>query len=268
MLYNIAGMIIFNPEDGSLIREEDGEAVQLTLPASRLLHVLLTAPHGLMEREVLLTEVWDKYGLRGSHNNLNQYVSILRRTLASLGCDNLIVTVPKMGFRLNPEVTIVPFEPVIQAETLPATEPISAPVKQSTATSSAAPQASNSYIPSTLSLLLLALILVLLIGYTMQKRTEWSVREIHPISGGMIGKCQLFFLQSINSTDRERFKQQAISILKENGLPCASTRVVYLDNYISKSAVTLGRTLLSSCRLSDDNRVVDCKNFYYQDRDK
>ncbi|MDJ0476207.1 hypothetical protein QNA27_21415 [Pantoea eucalypti] len=59
-----------------------------------------------MAREILLTEVWDKYGLRGSNSNLNQYLSMLRRALAAYGCENLIITIPKIGIRLNTDISI------------------------------------------------------------------------------------------------------------------------------------------------------------------
>lgn len=50
--------------------------------------------------------VWDDYGLQASNSSLNQYISILRRALSAFGCEELIITVPKMGFRLNPDITL------------------------------------------------------------------------------------------------------------------------------------------------------------------
>lgn len=71
---------------------------------------LLVIQHGnVVEREAFLREVWDERGLQGSNNSLNQYISILRKLLASLVPDaTFIVTVPKMGFMLSADITVVP----------------------------------------------------------------------------------------------------------------------------------------------------------------
>ncbi len=54
-----------------------------------------------LTREYLLETVWDKHGLHASGNNLNQYVSILRRNLSLLGCHELILTEEAESFYLH-----------------------------------------------------------------------------------------------------------------------------------------------------------------------
>jgi DNA-binding winged helix-turn-helix (wHTH) protein len=73
---------------------------------------LLVQHHGnVVERETFLHDVWDRRGLQGSNNSLNQYISILRKMLASLLPDVLfIVTVPKTGFMLSADVTVTALE--------------------------------------------------------------------------------------------------------------------------------------------------------------
>lgn len=265
MLYNIAGIVIFNPQDGSLTLQESGDLVKLTLPASRLLEILLKAPHGLMEREVLLTEVWDKYGLRGSHNNLNQYVSILRRTLSAMGCDDIIQTVPKIGFRLNPDIVISVFSPPTNIEDTLRKEGIfSSPKTLKEALMQAYDKRHGIY--GNTPLFVLFVFLVIMAGLIFQKRNEWSIREIHPIAGVTGKECKMFFLQNINESDRVKLQKNVMDILKENELQCTSDRLIFFDNYTSKNTSNLGRTLLAYCRLSDKHNIIDCKNFYYLDR--
>ncbi|MBN6363716.1 winged helix-turn-helix domain-containing protein, partial [Providencia huaxiensis] len=55
----------------------------------------------------LLTSVWEEYGLVGSNNNLNTYISEIRKKLEQIGIDpKSIVTVPKKGFRLDNHISI------------------------------------------------------------------------------------------------------------------------------------------------------------------
>ena len=95
MRYKIADTIIFDPEERTLTMEGQDKSVTLPVPAGRLLAFMLKRKDTLHERDELLTEVWDKYGLKSSGSNLNQYISVLRRTLSSMNCDDFFITVPK-----------------------------------------------------------------------------------------------------------------------------------------------------------------------------
>lgn len=108
MKYLIANTLIYRPEDGILMspgREED--AVTLTATANAILALLVEHHGAAIERETFLNQVWDERGLRGSNSSLNQYISILRKALALFAPDQqLIITVPKIGFMLNPELSV------------------------------------------------------------------------------------------------------------------------------------------------------------------
>ncbi len=94
MIYTIDRIITYNSDDCSLGHIPTQESLSLSISSGRLLERLLNSSSEILSRDMLLTEVWDKYGLRGSNSNLNQYLSILRRPLAGFGCENLIITDP------------------------------------------------------------------------------------------------------------------------------------------------------------------------------
>ncbi|WP_050747838.1 winged helix-turn-helix domain-containing protein [Sodalis glossinidius] len=104
--YIINDIIEFNADECVLVYIHTGDVTPLTLSTSRLLEYFVNSGGIILTRESLLENVWSKYGLTASGNNLNQYVSVLRRTLAGLGINNFIDTLPKVGFKLNPGVTI------------------------------------------------------------------------------------------------------------------------------------------------------------------
>ncbi len=58
----------------------------------------------LLLRDKLLNDVWVEHGLKASNNNLNNYVSGLRKSLAQFGEEDLIVTYPRQGFKFSAEI--------------------------------------------------------------------------------------------------------------------------------------------------------------------
>ncbi|MDK7017091.1 helix-turn-helix domain-containing protein, partial [Escherichia coli] len=64
----------------------------------------------IVSREEVLTKVWDNNGLTSSNSNLNQYLSMLRKTFRHYGIDNIIITVARGYLQLNPNVSIEPLD--------------------------------------------------------------------------------------------------------------------------------------------------------------
>ncbi|MER5059227.1 winged helix-turn-helix domain-containing protein [Providencia stuartii] len=86
------------------IKNEVDKFVELSKPASRLLNeiIILNQKSKIATREELLIKVWEEYGLVGSNNNLNTYISEIRKKFELIGIDpKSIVTVPKKGFRFD-----------------------------------------------------------------------------------------------------------------------------------------------------------------------
>ncbi|MEY8711329.1 winged helix-turn-helix domain-containing protein [Mangrovibacter phragmitis] len=109
MTWLIASTVIYNPEDGVLthISTPDDQSITLTTTANLLLALLIHHQGIVVERDTLLHEIWDQRGLRGSSSSLNQYISILRKTLSSFGLNfPTIITVPRVGFMFNSELVV------------------------------------------------------------------------------------------------------------------------------------------------------------------
>lgn len=113
MKYLLADMLVYDNEDGTLTLQNDAaaESQSLTCTAQTILNLLIDHHGMVVERETFLQEVWDNRGLHGSSNSLNQYISILRKMLATLVPDSLfIVTVPKVGFMLSADMPVIPLD--------------------------------------------------------------------------------------------------------------------------------------------------------------
>ncbi|WP_273867127.1 winged helix-turn-helix domain-containing protein [Serratia odorifera] len=108
MKYRINGHVLFDADSGSLsLMDFSDDPLAVSNPTKRLL-LLLIINHGEpVSREVIFRKVWDDYGMVSSNNNLNQCVSKLRRILKTLGIDDeVIITVPKVGFMLSRDIAI------------------------------------------------------------------------------------------------------------------------------------------------------------------
>lgn len=68
----------------------------------------------IVSREEVLTKVWDNNGLTSSNSNLNQYLSMLRKTFRHYGIDNIIITVARGYLQLNPNVSIEPLDEALR----------------------------------------------------------------------------------------------------------------------------------------------------------
>lgn len=103
--YTIDNKFIFEQRTSRIFLKDDPDQhIELSKPAARLFGeiLLLNLKKGIATRDELLTNVWEEYGLVGSNNNLNTYISEIRKKLELVGIDpKTIVTVPKKGFRID-----------------------------------------------------------------------------------------------------------------------------------------------------------------------
>jgi len=278
MIYTIDGIITYNSDDCSLGHIPTQESLSLSISSGRLFERLLNSNGEILSRDTLLTEVWDKYGLRGSNSNLNQYLSILRRALAGFGCENLIITVPKMGIRLNTDIPVeredVRPVPAYEAERsvdkipdLQTAEPVvPSEAKGAFAVLESEPPAVTP--PATLRhWLVLALLFICLLGVT-----GWSYFNLHkgnedfsPATLTLTGGCQAVLMQGFDKGEQQTLEKQLLQMLRENHQTCDANLRIFFDRNTSFTTRNYGRTILSSCKLNSSGHVISCNNFYYID---
>ncbi|MEQ5186009.1 MULTISPECIES: winged helix-turn-helix domain-containing protein [Providencia] len=109
--YTIDNKFIFEHRTSRIFLKDDPDQhIELSKPAARLFGeiLLLNLKKGIATRDELLTNVWEEYGLVGSNNNLNTYISEIRKKLELVGIDpKTIVTVPKKGFRIDSHLSSI-----------------------------------------------------------------------------------------------------------------------------------------------------------------
>jgi DNA-binding winged helix-turn-helix (wHTH) protein len=249
MKYLIDRLVVFNTDDGTLHLPSSEDVVRLALPAARLLETFLSSEGRELTREYLLETVWDKHGLHASGNNLNQYISILRRNLSLLGCHELIITLPKLGFRLNAAISIEILD-------------------TGSVSSDPSPSIVTPFGHFQRLFLMSSIIITLLIGvaigffyYNDANNGETVLHEQH-------SECDIYYLKDISDDERKEALRKVMSIMKDNGIQCKKNDVVIYNNEASLSDKVDSREVLSYCHAGKDRVVISCDNFYRYRWDK
>ena len=124
MRFDIEGFITFDTEEASLVNLLTGDCIELSATSTRLLTSLLQYRGDIISLVDIFQTVFEKYGARPSNSNLNQYISTLRRSLADLGIEkNVIITVPRIGFKISEDVIITTDNDYSSSITLPTLSP-------------------------------------------------------------------------------------------------------------------------------------------------
>lgn len=110
MRYIIHSNIEFDTTEYILTSLSDSNlSIKLSNSAGRILEELIKHRNTELPvtREHLFTVVWKAHGLDPSNGNLNQQISLIRKTLITLGLhSSSIITIPKRGLKLNSKLLI------------------------------------------------------------------------------------------------------------------------------------------------------------------
>ncbi|HAT4913359.1 TPA: hypothetical protein JHJ70_003609 [Serratia marcescens] len=183
MKYIINNNIIYHDDKSELSTRHDDLSLQpLTLTLNRLLSILIENNNHVVPRETLLNRVWELHGQVASNNNLNNAVSSLRKVLAGLGEDDLIVTVPRQGFMLSAnELEIVEHSGVAESLTV-----------GRVACQAEKVVGKRRYYREICA----GLLMLLIMGGGIYAWLMRDVSSLHAIKVGNIGRCEVKFLSS------------------------------------------------------------------------
>ncbi|WP_312064851.1 winged helix-turn-helix domain-containing protein [Pantoea septica] len=258
MRYNIHGRLIYDAMDGTLTLPGSDEAdSQLSITANALLWFFLCHPE-VVSRDEVLKKVWDDNGLISSNSNLNQYLSMLRKTFRHYNIDNIIVTVSRGLLQLNPDLTIhlldASPEPLLTAEV----------EQDETAASEALKVVPSRHARGTCwylaggCLLTIALLLVVcsfLGGNTLHSITLTKMRH---------SQCELLasdeMLRSVAGTAYGKNFDAVRQRLKLECKPGKRFVFFYGDRLETNG---LGRVFLAHCAMHEDNPFSYCDNYFY-----
>ncbi|WP_148251178.1 winged helix-turn-helix domain-containing protein [Raoultella terrigena] len=265
MRYNINGRLIYDATDGTLILPGSDEAdSQLSITASALLWFFLRHPE-IVSRDEVLKKVWDDNGLTSSNSNLNQYLSMLRKTFRHYEIDNIIVTVSRGLLQLNPEITVHPLDapapPEPQVEP-PPSSPSEEPDAESPATRQSPTPTRHArgtcwYIAGV-CLLTIALLLVLFSFFGSSESRPITLTQMTHSQCELLASDEM--LRSVAGTAYGKNFDAVRQRLKLECKPGERFVFFYGDRLETNG---LGRVFLAHCAMHEDNPFSYCDNYFY-----
>lgn len=276
MKYTIQHSVSYDPRKGILRSENnDGETVQLTKTASALLLTLLN-DREVITRDLLLERVWGSQGLIGSYNNLNQYLSILRRTFRQYGLDDIILSIPRMGVQLNPHIEVESTfdedesegkgetgdENYHQAVTIDDTNRVNEKYS-SLSSENKKPLIKDpprSYLNYTVFASLLLSISIFMLSYIAYTR-DFSTPQF--LSALSVTDCHVDALEHVDEQWKAVIADDFIRVRDGLSLRCDKHHhfLFYYDSKIKHAG--LGNTLLTQCTPQGNNPNGFCNNYFY-----
>lgn len=234
MLYTLDETVIYDPVNGNLCyrNEKTADATHLTTIANKILHHLVLHHGELVTRDSLFNEVWEKAGVVSSSNTLNQYISLLRKTLAGyLGEKDIIVTVPRAGYFLSKDINISTHTHLHQR------------------------------LPHFSKYIVAAVTLMVIISGSFLYTTK--PEKIIPRKIGELKGCPVYDISGVKSdvADASSFAV-AKEALERNNQICTTTTAFYIYAQEALHLHKPAKILFSRCIEWSDNRDT-CQNIYY-----
>lgn len=252
MKYLIANKVVYDTESRELniTDSELTESKKLTYTANRILSILIAAPGEVLERQFLLDQVWESLGHTSSSSSLNQYISILRKTLTSLtDIEESIIVVPKVGFFFSSDIDVQLIDDgdKIPGPTMP--ETVYMPKKF----------LSLKYMLAALIVIVL-LIANLFVWYPPHKNERYS----NLVFMGYLEKCTISTYENLSADSRKKVLE-VLRIAEPNLNDKCLKHPAQLMVNIQPSVFygSRGRIFYSLCSLdSEDGTLTYCENHY------
>lgn len=259
MRYIINNYLIYNSADGTLtLSGSDTPNTQLSLTANALF-LFLIQHTGIICREELLKKIWDDNGLTSSNSNLNQYLSMLRKTFRYYGIENIIVAVSRGHLQLNPDITVgIPQEePATECFSLPPQVP-ALPEEARLAPQIALHQRGTRWYQAGYALLTASLLAAIVTWIIVPEASPVALTPL------MYNECNLLTnKQMLGSVTEDTYGKKFDAVrshLKLNCLPTHRFAFYYGDKLPTNG---LGRVYLAHCMMNEDDPFSYCNNYFY-----
>lgn len=239
----INGRVLYD----STKRELSVQNQQLVLSASvaRLLDFFIVNNTRQLSRELIIEEVWAKYGMNPSGHSLNKSISLLRKAFSSLGVDDVIITIPREGFIFQAQVSDN------REEVVCSTEKEVAPVN---------PGVTFSWKKIVLVWFIVALVLLGGAGIFLTVMFRNNDGVVHVSNTGV---CEVYTMDDNSSEKIVKFLHS--QRWKGFDSICNGTKkaiIFYDDNSLSKGN-KLKEHFFSICMVDEKEVAYECQNYFY-----
>lgn len=260
MYYKINKIINFRDDDGKVWNSLDPDkSVRLSIIPAKIFSYLLENSKNIVSRNELLDNIWDKNGLQASNNSLSQNISILRKTLQDMGADNdIIVTLPKVGFRINESISVEIDKKTTQ-------EPTGSEIPPD-AIRSLSVFSANRYKVKAISIvasIIISIFLILLLLQTGKYQDNFSIKKEQLYMMGNIDSCYIYTFNKHSGEFNEKNMKIASKMINDY-IPCIKNALFIFQADDNKIYNDIGRAFITRCITSTPEGKIysSCQDVY------
>ncbi|MGT3828528.1 winged helix-turn-helix domain-containing protein, partial [Enterobacter kobei] len=227
----------------------------------------------------IFSVLWEQYGYTPSNSSLNTYVSLIRKAFVNLGqSDELVVTIPKVGFIFSPDIAVDIIEinshPESEQEQIPDTgqnlqfiaPKNDGPVYEDAVQEIVAlPEELKPVMQTRRSRQWIytgavsgAIILAGIIAVYFTRQAD--IPQIVPVNMGHLDGCPVHYLPAHAGDTMTLTEDEAYEIVKSANFPCKNGGAFYF--YADKNVTSghPGKIYVSSCQLSN-RKMTSCLDY-------
>lgn len=200
-----------------------------------------------------MTQVWEDHGLEPSNNSLNQYVSQIRKIMIAFDFpDDLIRTIPRIGFIYRDEYTVIEQEST-------STE-LTYRLHYSNSASTGRRIITINRVISVCFLMVFIIMPFLIRPFT--DNIHHQKLSVIPVLAGHIENCPIYSVLMGRFGERPEILFLAQKYINDNNISCDKDSVIYFFAQNSLLDSHEGRLLLTHCKKKSGG-FVSCKDFAY-----
>lgn len=256
---SLTSEIIFEPNNFTIFHTSTNMSAKLSPTSSRLLYALFLSKGVTVSRKKLFESAYQPYGLIESNNSLNQYISLLRKSINEIGVDgdNIIITIPKEGFMLRDT-------PYVEGDEKSLSKGPALLTMHKTSTSGV-----KRYIGVFICFIFLLLVLVLVVSWykilASENNFNFSASNIRELK--TIDRCKIYTFNK--KIDDNVLLTGFLENSKKISLDCSKPRtILYYDTSILGKNISGHHDLKSMIVCTENtsiNEVNTCVSHYFEE---
>ncbi|MGS3490037.1 transcriptional regulator [Enterobacter hormaechei subsp. xiangfangensis] len=238
VVYLLNSSIEFCPKDGTLTSRLNAIVVTLHTPSTHCLLKLINERSQIVSQTELIIAGWPETNDQVSPNTFYQMVFNLRQGLEKVGGQGIIITIPRQGLRINPDIEIETLDTLTNE--LPEKKGTTARVVTEVPGTEPSDKVRN------ISLIALSSILLLISGMLYKSAPESDIFDGYDVT--QYRMCKVNFNEVIN-------EKNVASLLLKSHTDCSSRQKIILtqsENHARLSVIscTEGDAEMNKCSLS------------------
>lgn len=272
MEYILNDSVIFKETEGLRYKQQAQVAIPMSILQAGVLAELVKAHGKPVHRDELLDRVWERNGYLASNNSLNHNIGFLRKSLKDCGINDAIITVHRVGFKLEKMVDVKVYRTKVESHKnnnlcdnsseneMISHQSIALPLnKQWRPFGKGRQKKRFLFFLCIYGCVLLGLLLAL-VAFNFFKLAENTPNYVSTFAG-----CKIYSVYKIDHGQKDKYHRYAEYFLRSQGKRCAPDDMLLMyvqdENGFSEANEENNRAFFAICNFDQETSDF-CKSFY------